>query len=253
MDLKFLFKKNGIGYLSQNENPFSSVYLEVRKKELRILSDNEVKKLPFMILSNPNAKEWKLRQKSSERFINYLKMKPKNLQIIDIGCGNGWFTNLISEVSQNNNVFGLDINILELEQATRVFKKGNLQFIYGDIFQFESTLFNLFDVIILNASIQYFKNLRQVMKQLRLFLKPNGEIHIIDSPFYSKEELLSAKKRTNGYYTGLGFPEMIEYYFHHTFDDIRDFEILYYPKQSVLKKFTREKDSPFYWLKKSFV
>jgi len=253
MDLKFLSKKKGIGYLSQNESSFSSVYFEVRKKEHRILTDKEVKRLPFMILSNPNAREWELRQKSTERFIKYLKTKPKNLQIIDIGCGNGWFTNLISEVSQNNNVIGLDVNSLELEQATRVFQKGNLQFIYGDIFQIESTLYNQFDIIILNASTQYFKNLGQVINQLRLFLRTNGEIHIIDSPFYKEEELLSAKKRTKGYYTGLGFPEMIQHYFHHTFDDIRDFEVLYYPKKGIINKLIEKKDSPFMWLKKSFV
>lgn len=253
MDLKFLFKKKGVGYLSQNENPFSSVYFEVRKKEHRILTDKEVKRLPFMILSNPNAREWKLRQKSTERFIKYLKTKPKKLQIIDIGCGNGWFTNLISEVSQNNNVIGLDVNSLELEQAARVFKNENLQFVYGDVFQINLMFNDQFDIIILNASIQYFTDFNKIVERLKLFLKSEGEIHIIDSPFYKKEELPKAKNRTGNYYKQLGFPDMASYYFHHNIVDVSDFEILYKPKKHIWNTPFKGKDSPFYWLKKSFI
>ena len=251
MDLEFLHKKTGIGYLSKNENPFSSVYLDVRKKEHRILTDEDVKKLPLMVSSNPNHSEWKLRQKSSQRFIDYLKTKPEKLQILDIGCGNGWFTNSIAETSKSSDVIGLDINHMELEQAARVFQKGNLQFVYGDIFQIESKLCNQFDIITLNACIQYFSNFKALISKLISFSKPNGEIHIIDSPFYRKEELDKAKKRTKDYYTELGFPEMASNYFHHCFDDLEDFKILYNPKKNILIKLIRRKDSPFYWLKKS--
>jgi len=140
-----------------------------------------------------------------------------------------------------------------LEQAARVCQKENLQFIHGDIFQIGSKFYDQFDIITLNSSIQYFKNFGHVLKQLKLFLKPCGELHIIDSPFYNEHDILKAKKQTKIYYKRLGFPEMADYYYHHNISDVRDFEILYNPKQSVLKKFTREKDSPFYWLKKSFV
>jgi hypothetical protein len=89
----------------------------------------------------------------------------------------------------------------------------------------------------------------------RLFfsLKDKGEVHIIDSPVYNRNELTGAKERTARYYISIGFPKMTKYYFHHTFDELEEFnyKILYNPKTpSVeLKKLIGKKDSPFPWIK----
>lgn len=234
--------KNNVNYLTLEDDQFNSKYLNVRHKEQRVLSDVEVSLLPKKIKINSN--EWLLREKSAIRFINYIESK-QNISILDVGCGNGWFTNLIA--LNNNVVRGIDINIYELEQACRVFKKDNLQFIYGDIFKIDKPFRQAFDIIVLNASVQYFENFEILISTLKTFLKPNGEIHIIDSPFYSNNKRLEAKKRTEDYYNELGFPEMSKYYFHHLLEDLELFEILYKPNRSLANKIFRSSDSPFIW------
>ena len=91
-----------------------------------------------------------------------------------------------------------------------------------------------------------------MIKRLFYFLTDEGEIHIIDSPIYNQNELAGAKERTARYYISNGFPEMAKHYYHHTFDELKDFnyKILYDPKavQNNLKKIFGFKDSPFPWI-----
>ncbi|MCK7529492.1 MAG: hypothetical protein MZV64_74030 [Ignavibacteriales bacterium] len=89
--------KDGIYILSEINNEFEKIYLQVRDKENRIFSDDEVKNLPFASDSNPHKKEWDLRAKSFQRFKEYLKSKKQNLNILDLGCGNGWFSGQLSK------------------------------------------------------------------------------------------------------------------------------------------------------------
>ena len=246
MDLDFLYIDNNVGYLTKNERDFSNLYTSVRTKEHRILTDQEVLQLPKTQRSNANAHEWKLRVKSTQRFTTYLQHKKTPLTILDIGCGNGWFTNKMASVNDKNTAIGVDINTPELAQAARLFNSKNLQFVYADIFKTES--FNAqFNLITLNACVQYFPNFEELLSRVTSFLKPQGEVHIIDSPFYKNHDIHDARKRTETYYTDLGFPDMANNYFHHSKSYLKDFEVLYNPKKTVLSQLLNIKDSPFCW------
>lgn len=244
MDFSQLHIKNNVVYITEETNSFSDVYIAVRQKEQRILTDKEVALLPKL-----KRNEWEFRVKSTERFINYIDSKKEALNILDVGCGNGWFTNAISNVSEKNKVIGLDVNRNELEQAARVFKRQNLQYVYCDIFKKESSFKQQFDIITLNSCVQYFPDFRTLISTLKMFLKPNGEIHIIDSPFYKASQIAEAKQRTFNYYTKLGFPEMASHYFHHSVDNLDEFEYLYTNKHKLLNKILNRKDSPFPWIR----
>ncbi len=246
MNLDVFQKVNNVYYLSEKSLEFSDLYTKVRDKEQRILTDSEVATLPFL-KNHKLSNEWELRQQSTRRFLSYLNKKNTPLTILDLGCGNGWFSNAIATASTQNNVLGLDLNVSELEQASRVFKQDNLQFAYGNIFEINLTLDSKFDIITLNACVQYFPDFRLLFSKLKTFLKPQGEIHIIDSPFYDTSEIKSAKQRTENYYKELGFPEMTEHYFHHSKNDISSFQTLYHPTRSFLSKLFK-KDSPFSWI-----
>lgn len=243
MDFNTIFQKNNIFYLTEEKVNFSDIYVAARKKENRILTDEEVSILPYL-----KHYEWPLREKSTERFLTYISSKDNTLQILEIGCGNGWFSNKIATITQKNQVVGLDINSEELKQAARVFKKANLQFVYGDVFEIKSIFDQQFDVIVLNGTIQYFPEFKKLLTKLLSFLKPNGEIHIMDSPFYTKETTLAAKANTLSYYTAIGFPEMASHYFHHSYENIKYFKIMYCPPKHWFYKLLNRKDSPFYWV-----
>ncbi len=234
---------NTIEYLTPCEVEFSKNYIAVRNKEKRILSNREVSDIPKVVVNN--IREWQFRKESSDRILNYLRSKNKPLKILDLGCGNGWLSNLMSQI-ENCTVIGIDINLIELEQANAVFHNDNLQFVYADIFKITDIDYNnKFDIITLNGSVQYFSDLKKLLEKLNSFLSPMGAIHIFDSPFYRKNNIILAKKRTFNYYNELGYPEMSKFYFHHLLTDLEPNIILYQPTKSMLKFY--KKQNPFCW------
>lgn len=231
-------------YYSQPNNAFSDLYIKVRKKENRFYSEAEIKKLPNIQKDHPHYVEWQLRKKSSGRFISYLKRKNKSLRILEIGCGNGWFSNLMSTI-EKTEVIGLDVTVEELELAAKVFEKENLSFVYADLFEKTQLNDSKFDVIVFNSSLQYFENLTDLFQIVGNLLSENGEIHSIDSPFYKDSEIEKAKERTKNYYKDLGFPEMASHYIHHKFIELGIFKMMYKP--SLFGKLLN--NSPFCWIK----
>lgn len=249
-EFKQLTAINGVIRISEVDEAFENLYLKVRKKEKRIYSDDEIKLLPYASKRNPHRDEWALRTKSFLRFKKYLSQKKTKLNILDLGCGNGWFTGQLANEFEHN-YYCIDVNLTELEQAARVFENDNTTFIYADIFT-TSLPANTFDLVIINSALQYFQNISALMKELFFISKTYGDVHIIDTPFYNANEIMPAKNRTLKYYTSIGYPEMTAKYFHHTFDDFKylRYSYLYNPNsfKNKLSNFIFEKDSPFPWI-----
>lgn len=211
---------DGVYYLSEDKNqPFDdNLYIELRKKECRLYSDREIEVLPYRRVYNHLDYEWKVRAGTFEKLVNYFKAK-RNLNILEIGCGNGWLSNGIAG-NTDNYVVGVDLNKKELTQAARVFVQNEkLTFVFGNIFE---DIFppRSFDAAILASSVQYFPDLTELINRVFYFLRKKGEVHIIDSNFYRSGERYSAKSRTESYYENLGFPGMSRYYHHHTWDEL---------------------------------
>lgn len=245
-NLKFI---NGL--LSQqnsfNENEFEKLYIPLRKKEGRLYSDREITKLPEIATSHSHYKEWEIRKNSCNNLLNYIKKNGHVCDILEVGCGNGWLTAKLSSTT-TGTVTGIDINRVELEQAKKVFRrKHNLNFISGDI-RAGILAERKFDLIVFAASIQYFKSLKEIVKTALQHLTLQGEIHILDSSFYTPKEISPAEERTKKYFFELGFPEMSRFYFHHSRHELESFnyEILYDPRSWVNKLLLRK--NPFYWI-----
>ena len=226
---------------------FEKIYTLLRQKEGRIYTDEEVAQLPFIAVTHIHYHEWLIRKDSSQKLIDHLKKKKKSLDILEIGCGNGWLSHRLSAIP-GSKVIGTDINFTEIQQAASVFQNiPNLHFIYA---QTEPGIFKekKFDTIVFPASIQYFASLKETINDILEWLKPDGEIHILDSPFYSLSELLAANQRSHHYYESVGFPEMTEFYFHHSLDNLENYnyKILYDPK-SLFNKLLQNKN-PFPWI-----
>lgn len=237
------------------DNAEKDLYLKVREKEGRLYSDEVVAQLPSFPKNHPLSNEWQARFQSAKRLRKYLSQKNIPLKILDLGCGNGWLSNLLTQ--DNHIVFGVDQNLFELKQAERVFSQNSrLQFLRSDIFsapfQRES-----FDVILIASAIQYFSDLSRLLKTLFSYLKPTGEIHILDSTFYADHEIQQAIHRSDKYYASLGFPEMSQNYFHHRVSELQKFspKWLYRPSLIRIKKIFGKIDSPFPWVvvRKSYV
>lgn len=218
----------------------------MRRKESRIYNDEQVYGLPNLEKEHPHYAEWQLRRASSQRLIRYLKTKHPNPQILEIGCGNGWLTNQLSFIP-GSKIIGSDINLTELQQASRVFANNpQVKFIYGDI---RSGMLNdrFFDFIVFAASIQYFSSLPEMISLSLQRLLPGGEIHILDSHLYKPSALARARKRTAVYYQALGFPEMTSFYHHHTMRDLKIFNCSVLASPGSIRNILFRR-SPFPWV-----
>lgn len=224
------------------------LYLKVREKEGRLYSDDVVAQLPSFPGDHALSNEWRARFQSAKRLRKYLAQKKHPLKILDVGCGNGWLSNFVAQ--DNHFVYGVDQNLFELKQAARVFSSNSKLFFFkADIF-FAPFRKESFDVILLVSAAQYFPDLTKLLKTLFHYLNANGEIHIVDSAFYADDEIPQAIRRSEKYYSSLGFPEMSKYYFHHRISELRKFspKRLYNPALLRFKNIFGKIDAPFPWI-----
>lgn len=209
--------RTGVEYLSDPTffAEKEAVYLRVRGLEGRLLSDEQVTRLPF-IPPSPHAQEWRWRSRSFQRFRRFLLKKhgERPLRILDLGCGNGWMANRLAE-QQQWDIWAVDLNAAELVQGARCFIRPNLRFVYADVMAGVLPQ-DYFDAVVLAAAAQYFPNLTALCAMLRKSLTSNGEIHVLDTHFYPNETAkAAARQRTADYYARLGVPEMTDFYHHH--------------------------------------
>lgn len=243
--------RSKIYFLSDANNDFENLYLEIRGTEDRLYQDEEVKMLPYLPRNHKHAVEWRLRADSFRRAFNVLEGLHRPLHILDLGCGCGWFTAKLATTLQTSKIVGADINRLELLQAQRLFKFDNCRFVYWDISQDDWNQ-ERFDIVTLNSSIQYFESLSRLFKRLFNFMKPEGTILIWDSPIYKETEKEKARNRSKKYFEARQTPEMINHYHHHTWDELANFDysILYDPNKLGNRIFRRLNStrSPFHFV-----
>jgi 2-polyprenyl-3-methyl-5-hydroxy-6-metoxy-1,4-benzoquinol methylase len=223
---------------------FQKNYYEVREKEKRVLSIAEILKLPYVEPTSTDYSLWKTRRYNINRFLKYLSKKKKRLQILDIGCGNGFFTNLM--YAQGHSLMGLDVNLVELRQAAEAFGSSTITWVYADIFS-DDLPEKKFDMITLCSSFHYFEHPTQLLRRCKELLHPDGEIHLIDSPFYRETEIEMAKKRSMNYFRSIGTENMHKYYHHNSYKVFDGFDIIfkYKPNKLRIRIF---QDSPFPWI-----
>ncbi|CAA0100384.1 Arsenite methyltransferase [BD1-7 clade bacterium] len=242
--------KAGVDYYQNIEtNLFEKHYTSARQSEKRILSDKQVHALPEYPKDGPHAKEWQVRQGSTQRFLNYANTQLTDHKVIlDLGCGNGWFSAKLAALP-NARVVAMDINMLELMQAKRIFDQQNLYFCFANLLD-KPCLSGSFDVIVMNCMVQYFPDFDEIMQVCLDLLAENGEIHIIDSPFYPENSLAGAQQRSESYYKSIDCEAMSDHYFHHSLEALARYQpdYLYDPKQGDQQPCNLP-PSPFIWVK----
>ncbi len=226
---------------------FVSVYSQLRQREKRSYSNEELRKLPHLNRTSLHYAEWKLRAQSTRRLLSYLEMKQKPLDILEVGCGNGWLSNKLASIP-GCRVTGIDPHHPEILQAREVFGKNRkLEFIESDLLDVSDP--SKTDVIIFAASLQYFGDLNHALKHCFSLLKTSGEIHILDTPFYAAGEIQLAAHRSASHFKEVNVPEMKEHYHHHSWKELESFQpdILY--SQNKLLSRIGFKLNPFPWIR----
>ena len=153
-----------------------------------IYTDAEVVALPSINNDHPRYREWKVRQRSTKRLLKQVQQVGSSVNILEVGCGNGWLAAKLAGVT-SGNVTGIDVNMRELRQARRVFGSlTNLEFVATDILDRE-LLEKQFDIIVFAGSIQDFSSLKEVIISSLEHLTLKGQVHILNSPLFTRKNI----------------------------------------------------------------
>jgi SAM-dependent methyltransferase len=255
LDLEGFPRQNGVWRLSAAGlfDEQQSRYLEVREREGRLLDDEIVTGLPVVPPGHRQVGEWRVRAWSMARLQSYLTARPQLQVILDVGCGNGWLAARLAEPPRRL-VYALDVNEHELEQGARVFRDNpRLIFLFADVTGDDIPAGRM-DLVLLAGAVQYFPFVPALVPRLLRLLRPGGELHIIDSPFYGRGEEERARARSEDYYRRLGCPEMAGHYHHHCFVQLEPFgpQLLHDPSRivsRVRRRIPGSGESPFPWIR----
>jgi 2-polyprenyl-3-methyl-5-hydroxy-6-metoxy-1,4-benzoquinol methylase len=152
-------------------------YIFLEPQELIISDEYKVNIDPFTI-----QKDFK--NDFHQRRLNYTIDLIKNhnseskLKLLDLGCGQGLFTNSFKNEFTNYDVYGLDHSITAIEFANSNF--DNIDFVVADAYYppFED---EYFDIIVCNNIWEHVPDPLNMLNAIRRILKPNGQL-IISTP-----------------------------------------------------------------------
>ena len=119
---------------------------------------------------NENAK---IQKRMAERLLAFVRNhSPK--KILEIGCGTGFLTKLISENIEFEKFIAIDI----VEECETYIKNIDARIIFtsADIEEFIKNNAEKFDLIISNASLQWVNDFEGVVNTLKDLLNTNGEL-----------------------------------------------------------------------------
>ncbi|PKM94647.1 MAG: malonyl-[acyl-carrier protein] O-methyltransferase BioC [Firmicutes bacterium HGW-Firmicutes-1] len=138
------------------------------------------KKLLKMRFSN-NAKTYdqyaNIQKKMAEELLSFCNLNVlvhcKINRILDIGCGTGYLTKLLSTLFPAAYITAIDLASGMIEIAKQqCIESSKIEYICGDIEEIE--LNDTYDLIISNATFQWFNQLPQTLHKLHELLAENG-------------------------------------------------------------------------------
>jgi SAM-dependent methyltransferase len=104
----------------------------------------------------------------------YIKQYTKNRTVIDIGCGMGYGSRILSENAKE--VIGIDINNEAINYCKKNYKSENLSFIRSDVFLLEED--SKYDIAVTFQVIEHIENISEFCDKLKNIVKIGGTIFI---------------------------------------------------------------------------
>ncbi len=240
-------KSPTVEYKSTRKLDFEALYTKMRTKENRMVSDAELRHLPDTFFYTLHRQEWKKRAEVVYKFLDYIKRPEGKFKVMDLGCGGGWLGGRIAQMPQFE-VVGVDIHGGLLERGAKVFAEEDIRFVCGDIFEDIAEL-NSFDVIVVCDALMYFPKLEKLINRCRQYLKPGGELHLIENTFYTEKEREIAIQKKQTHLQDIGCEEMMEYLTFHSETDLHIYDYNYLYKPSGFLRMFSDKKSPYPWIR----
>jgi ubiquinone/menaquinone biosynthesis C-methylase UbiE len=112
-----------------------------------------------------------------ESYLDKLPIKSNDV-VVDLGCGLGYVTNLLSQKA--GKVIGIDISTELLKEAQQSYQRQNIQFIRADIKDLTELNLAPVDGIWTSFTVAYLPHFSPILKSWLNMLRPNGWIAIVE-------------------------------------------------------------------------
>lgn len=121
-----------------------------------------------------NEKIWKVDEMKDHYDICLLMIKPflKDVRVLDIGCGNGLFTNVVRENGSDVMISGIDVSEVAINEARKNYP--GMSFFNIDLLDLISR--NRYDIIICLDVLYYIDNIGYALTILCSLLEDGGLI-----------------------------------------------------------------------------
>lgn len=159
-------------------------------------------KLIYNYLYKGPVLEWYMRIKTKleKNYEPFHQLVPRQGKILDIGCGYGFMSYMLSFTSSQREITGIDYDEKKIDTANHCFSKtDSINFVHSDVIAFA---FETYDAIILADMLHYLPHTeqQQVLEKCVKHLNPGGMIIIRDGD-KDKEELHKKTKLTEFFST----------------------------------------------------
>ena len=113
-----------------------------------------------------------LQKEHGKEMIEKLSLE-KNMKILDLGCGTGYFSALLADsVRPEGTVVAVDPNKSRLELAEKQYSRPNLVFLEANDVSFPE---DQYDLVFSNCVLHWIENKKAVLKRVYQNLKPGGQ------------------------------------------------------------------------------
>jgi malonyl-CoA O-methyltransferase len=101
---------------------------------------------------------------------------PSPQRVLEVGCGTGYLTALLSEAFPRAEIVALDLAEAMVSEAKRRVATDRVTFIVADAEAWSATAKGSYDLIISNAAIQWFTQPQTVLEHWFRLLRPGGRM-----------------------------------------------------------------------------
>ncbi len=140
--------------------------------------------LPHVPRNDLQRHIWRIREKNFRRLLEFIG-NDKSLRILDIGAGNGWLSNQLTQ--RGHMVAALDISDDERDGLGARENYLTQPECYQGEFDNMPFCAAQFDLAIFNASLHYSSALTTTLDEAKRVIDRRGKIAVMDSPFYSDD------------------------------------------------------------------
>lgn len=146
--------------------------------------------LPWVAPTDPQQTVWSLRAQHYQTFIHKIlepleKAHIGPLRILDLGAGNGWLANRLSQ--RGHDVAAVDISLDPLDGlAARACYESTFLTLQAE-FDHLPLAPGQVDLVIYNGSFHYSGDYQASLQAAFRVMKPDGQLVIMDSPFYDDQ------------------------------------------------------------------